>query len=58
MTDREEVMPEGKKTKKNRECIRCEDFFECVGVPMDLTEGRCIHFKERRHDRKRNDREA
>ena len=34
------------KPKKDRECIRCEKFFECEGKPQDVK--RCINFTERK----------
>lgn len=33
--------------KKDKECIYCEHFFNCMGKPKDVE--RCIQFKDRRN---------
>jgi hypothetical protein len=34
------------KLTKNRECIRCDKFFECDGKPKEVV--RCVNFVERK----------
>lgn len=41
---------QGKKTKKLRECIKCEHFFDCKGVAVHVV--RCLYFRERKAGRK------
>lgn len=39
--------------KKDRECIRCENFFDCEGKPEGVK--RCINFKERKRENGRSE---
>lgn len=32
-------------TKKDKECLHCEHFFDCKGKPKEVKQ--CINFKER-----------
>lgn len=41
-------MEEQKTLKKDKECIRCERFFDCDGKPVGTHE--CIRFKERKSE--------
>ena len=35
--------------KKDKECIRCEHFFDCAGKPKEVN--LCVNFKERKEDK-------
>lgn len=37
-----------KKLIKDKECIHCEKFFDCIGKPAGVTH--CINFKERKRE--------
>lgn len=33
--------------KKDKNCIYCENFYDCIGKPKDVE--LCIHFKDRKN---------